>query len=78
MIWIYERGDATMTIETRFNRESQLFELVWHDADGSRRLETFETEADFRGRLAAISTALQEQQWRQSGPPTIDPDGWRV
>lgn len=78
MIWMYERGDATMTIETRFNREVQRFELIWHEADGSERLETFTTETEFRGRLTAISTALAEQRWRQSGPPTIDPDGWRV
>ena len=78
MIWIYERGDATMTIETRFNRESKTFELVWHEADGTVRVENFTDEAAFRARLTAISAALQQQQWRQSGPPTIDPDGWRV
>jgi hypothetical protein len=78
MIWLYERGDATMTIETRFSRESRAFELIWHQADGSTRLETFATEEEFRGRLKAISTALLQQQWRQSGPPTIDPDGWRL
>jgi hypothetical protein len=78
MIWLYERGDATMTIETRFSRESRVFELIWHEADGSTRLETFDTEAAFRDRLKAISTALLQQHWRQSGPPTIDPDGWRL
>lgn len=78
MIWIYERGDATMTIETRFSRESRVFELIWHDADGSTRVETFDTEDEFRDRLTAVSTALLQQQWRQSGPPTIDPDGWRM
>jgi len=78
MIWMYERGDATMTIETRFNRDSASYELVWHEADGSKRLETFGTETEFRDRLAAIAIALEEQRWRQAGPPSLDPDGWRV
>jgi hypothetical protein len=78
MIWIYERGDTTMTIETRFNRDSKTYELLWHEADGSVRVETFESETVFRTRLTAISNALKEQRWRQSGPPTIDPDGWKM
>jgi len=77
MIWIYQRGDATMKIETRFNTASQAFELIWHDADGTVRSESFPTESEFRGRLTVVSAALEAQQWRQSGPPTIDPDGWR-
>lgn len=78
MIWMYERGDATMTIETRFNKASSLYELVWHEGNGTKRLETFVTESEFKERLSAIAIALQEQRWRQAGPPTLDPDGWRV
>lgn len=78
MIWIYERGDTTLTIETRFNRETKMYELMWHEADGSVRVENFQDEQEFRGRITAISTALRQQQWRQSGPPMIDPDGWRM
>jgi hypothetical protein len=78
MIWLYQRGDATMTLETRFNRESQKYELIWHEADESTRVETFDDESSFRRRLTSVSKALIEQRWRQSGPPTIDPDGWRL
>lgn len=78
MIWLYERGDATMKIETRFESASRTYELIWHEADGSVRLESFESESEFRTRLKSIAAALESQQWRQSGPPTIDPDGWRI
>lgn len=78
MIWLYQRGDAIMKIETRFDEASQTFELVWHEADGSVRRENFETELEFRDRLTAIAAALDVQQWRQAGPPTLDPDGWRI
>ena len=78
MIWLYERGDATMTIETRFNRESKKYELIWHEADSSTRVETFDDESSFRTRLTSVSKALSEQRWRQSGPPTVDPDGWKL
>ena len=78
MIWLYERGDATMTLGTRFNRDSKKYELIWHEADGSTRVETFDDESSFRSRVTSVSTALSEQRWRQSGPPTVDPDGWKL
>ena len=78
MIWLYERGDATMTLGTRFNRDSKQYELIWHEADGSTRVETFDDESTFRSRITSVSTALGEQRWRQSGPPTVDPDGWKL
>lgn len=78
MIWLYERGDTTLTLETRVNRESDKYELIWHEADGSTRVETFDDESGFRSRITSVASALSEQQWRQSGPPTIDPDGWKM
>jgi hypothetical protein len=78
MIWLYARGDATMQIETRFNDESQTYEVIWHEADGSVRRETFGNDEELRSRLAVIAAALEAQRWRQSGPPTIDPNGWRI
>jgi hypothetical protein len=78
MIWIYERGDATMTLGTRFNRESNTYELIWHEADGSTRVETFDNESSFRSRLTSVSNALSEQRWRLTGQPTLDPDGWKL
>jgi hypothetical protein len=78
MIWLFERGDASMTIETRFDNASQEYELLWYEADGSVRREGFGTEAEFRVRLAAITEALHAEHWRQSGPPAIDPAGWRI
>ena len=77
MIWFYQRGDATLTLETRFNRESGTYELIWHDADGSR-VETFADESAFQSRMTSVGRALSEQRWVQSGPPTIDPDGWKL
>jgi len=78
MIWMYSRGDAAMKIETRYNSASQSYELIWHEGDGSTRLETFETESEFRSRLKDVTAALHAQRWQQFGPPTLDPDGWRV
>lgn len=78
MIWLYERGDATMSIETRFDNASQEYELLWHEAHGPVRREAFRTESEFRARLTAITAALHAEHWRQSGPPALDPAGWRI
>ena len=78
MIWLYERGDQVLKIETRFDKDSLKYELVWHDPDGSVRRESFETEEAFRVRLENAEATLRKQEWFSSGPPRIDIDGWRA
>lgn len=78
MVWMYERGMETMTIETRFDNESTGFELIWHQADGSSRSERFATEEQFRARLAEVKAALAGERWAASGAPVILKDGWRL
>jgi len=78
MLWLYERGVETLSIETRFNNTSSAFELIWHRADGTDTIESFGTEGEFRVRLSEVKEALSSQRWAASGSPTILTDGWRI
>ena len=77
MIWLYERGPEVLRIETRFDRASAGFELIWHRPDGSTESERFATEATFRARLESIEEALKSDHWNINGSPQILSAGWK-
>ena len=77
MIWLYERGAEILKIETRFDKTTSSYELIWHRPDGTHTVEQFVSEASFRVRLEAVESVLKTDQWMSSGPPQILKDGWR-
>ena len=78
MIWLYERGSETLRIETRFDKASSSYELIWHRPDGTHTVEQFASEATFRVRLEAVEEVLKTDRWQSSGAPQILKDGWRM
>jgi hypothetical protein len=78
MIWLYERGAEILKIETRFERTTSNYELVWHRPDGTHTVEQFANEAAFRVRLEAVEAALTTEEWSRYGPPQILKEGWRT
>ena len=77
MIWLYERGQEVLRIETRFDNASNEFELIWHRPDGTTDRERFATEAAFRSRLESVEAALKTEHWNSNGSPQILPAGWK-
>ncbi|HEY6548733.1 MAG TPA: hypothetical protein VI589_12550, partial [Vicinamibacteria bacterium] len=78
MIWFFERGTDSLKIETRFNNEAGLFELVWHHPDGTRTMEAFTQEAEFRQRSEEVEAHLLEDAWEPASSPQLLRDGWKV
>lgn len=78
MIWLYQRDDEILQLETRFDNETGEFVLIQHQPGGTEVTERFRTEDEFRLRLTALSAALNEQQWLQKGPPLLLNDGWKI
>jgi hypothetical protein len=78
MIWLYQREDEVLQLETRFDNATNEFVLIQNQPDGTQVTERFRTEDEFRARLAALSAALTEQQWLQKGPPILLNDGWKI
>jgi hypothetical protein len=78
MIWFFERGTDSLKIETRFNNEARMFELIWHHPDGTRAVETFALEDEFRQRSEAVEASLLSEDWQPSPSPQLLRDGWKL
>ena len=78
MIYIFERNNESLRLETRYLSDSKTYEIVWRRADGSVQRETFRGETSFRTRLDEIYSELEEDAWRTIGPPHLLADGWKI
>jgi hypothetical protein len=77
MIWLFERGDEVLRIETRVDNASGEYVLVSNWSDSAPRIERFRNHAEYEARLLALEGQLGAEHWTQVGSPTILPDGWR-
>jgi len=78
MIWLYQRDDEALRLETRFDKASGEFVLIQHRAGDTQVTERFNSEDDFRTRLTALSATLDEERWHRNGPPLLLNDGWKL
>lgn len=77
MIWLFERGDEVLRLETRIDNASGEYVLVSTWADSAPRIERFHDYAEYQARLLALEGQLAVDHWTQVGSPTILSDGWR-
>lgn len=78
MIYIFERDTEALRLETRYSKDSQLYEIIWRRADGTTTRETFAGEMSFRSRLDEIYGQLEEEDWHHVGPPQLLAGGWKI
>jgi hypothetical protein len=78
MVYLFERENESMRLETRYARASQTYEIIWHRVDGTTTQESFNGETTFRSRLDEIYSQLENDEWRTVGPPQLQRDGWRI
>ena len=78
VIYIFERESEALRIETRYSKDSLLYEIIWRRADGTTTRETFAGETMFRSRLDEIYGKLEEEEWRHIGPPQLLAGGWKI
>ena len=78
MVYLFERENVALRVETRFTKALRLYEIIWRRADGTETRETFHAETSFRSRVAEIETELEEEDWRHVGPPHLLADGWKI
>jgi hypothetical protein len=78
MVYLFERENESMRLETRYARDSQTYEIIWNRVDGTTTRESFNGETTFRSRLDEIYSQLEQEDWRTVGPPQLQRDGWRI
>jgi hypothetical protein len=76
MVWFYKRGEASLSIETRYDNESAEYVAIVVGTDGRQQTERFHTREAFRERLMALEQQFQHEQWIPDGPVHVLPDGW--
>ena len=77
MIWLFERGEEVVRLETRIDAGSgeYVVEITW--ASRPREVLRFRDQEAFRSRLVALEQQLAQENWTQLGSPEILPSGWR-
>ena len=77
MLWIYERSNETLRIETRFDNDTTEYLLIIHWPDGTEQAERFSSGASFQLRLESLEQQLETEEWQSRGVRTLR-DGWKI
>jgi hypothetical protein len=77
MVWLFERSDESLKLETRYDNDTSEFVAIIHYPDGHEHTERFTHVDKFRLWLVAFEGDLEMQRWTlQGGGPIFLPDGW--
>jgi hypothetical protein len=76
MLWIFERDEESLRLETHYDNDAREFVLVMHRPNG-QQIERFRDTVTFRERLEALETQLAADHWKQQGPLLLH-DGWKI
>jgi hypothetical protein len=77
VVYIFERSDQVVKIETRYINEARSFQIVCRFPDGTTTQQTFTGEASFRSRLDETRAQLERDGWHTAGPALLA-DGWKL
>ena len=61
MLWIYERNNQTLRVETRFDAVNKEYLLIIRSLDGTEQVERFPDAASFQSRITSLTGS-----WRPS------------
>jgi hypothetical protein len=77
MVWLFERSDESLKLETRYDNHTSEFVAIIHYPDGHEHIERFIDIDAFRSWLLAFEGNLETQRWAlHAGGPVFLPDGW--
>lgn len=76
MIWLYERDNESIRLETRYDNDTKEYVVVVHYPDGRQLTERFPNPETCREWLLSLENNLDAEDWVRRGPPMILPDGW--
>jgi len=77
MVYVFERGDESFQLQTRYDSEAKEYVLTLYGIEGRPHIERFKSSHVFRNRLAALEQQLAAENWTQHGP-TLLHDAWKL
>jgi hypothetical protein len=78
VVWLFERGDEALEIETHYHAESGEYLLTVKRPDGTHQTERFSHVATFRDRLERLEALLDADRWLPNGSPTPLHAAWQI
>lgn len=76
MLWFYSRDGDTLRLETLYDNNARMYQVILRWPDGREETERFVDQVSFRRRLEALEVELVAERWTQKGLPGLLPDGW--
>jgi hypothetical protein len=76
MLWLYERDNESIRLETRYDNDARGYVVVVHYPDGRELIERFRNSEACREWLLSLENNLDDGHWTRRGPPIILPEGW--
>jgi hypothetical protein len=77
MLWIYERSNQTLQVETRFDSAKNEYVLIVRPLDGTEQVERFPDAMSFQSRLNALERQLEADHWQNRSAIALQ-DGWKL
>jgi hypothetical protein len=79
MVWLFERdGDETLTIESRYDPQTDNYQITLTRTDGVVQTEVFKTANALKARLLALEGSLAREKWAAKSEPTLLSDAWHL
>jgi hypothetical protein len=75
-VWFFEHSHKQVTLETRFDNDTQEYVAIVQWPDGREQTERYCTAAGFQARLLALERERETERWHRNGPMIVLPDGW--
>jgi hypothetical protein len=78
MIWLFERGDEVVRLETRIDSitKEYVIAIAWHGRPDE--IERYPDVSSFRTRIVELERQLTSEHWCQTpGSPTLLAEVWR-
>jgi hypothetical protein len=76
MVWFWTRDQEELQFETMYDNEKSEFLVRLTFSNGEQRTERFASIERFKNRLRQLEGELQQQRWKNSGPPLFVPEGF--
>jgi hypothetical protein len=76
MIWLFDRDQETIRLHTFYDNDRKEFVATVKWSDGREEQRRFDRITAFRDWLQSFEVALEEDRFRQQGPPVVLPEGW--
>ena len=76
MIWFYRRDRLSLSLETRYDNETQEYVAVVVRPDGRHETNRFDCRESFAVWLKGFEARLEHERWASDGPAHILLDGW--